>query len=347
MQMNMRRSEQAARHSAQSHDPRAYRTEPGTRVQAGAGIRVPAAAGTNDPQPYRPAADSFGVPCPSPVYRAPNAAMVLSTSGGLGASTFAALLAQSLHGLHDDRDCVLVDADLSGGGLDVLLGMESELGVMLNAVTAPLGEVDGEALRRRLTAWDGIDVLSSRPWIAPMPQDWEIAVAVCALAERYDMVIVDAGRAGYSPGRGIPLPLKGAAVILLIELSVHGTVRAQACIEALTGRGNRRATTSQSALAGGYAAGTIAEDDIALVGVVPPAVRTSNRGVLGEDEAAEYLGIDMVCSIHPDARLCAAILEGSGLLKPNRANAKALHAVASWLDARGWAAARPTGSRGR
>ena len=190
--------------------------------------------------PYRSGADSFGVPCPSPVYRAPNAAIVLSASGGLGTSTFAALLAQTLHGLYDDRDFALVDADLSGGGLDVLLGMESELGVLLNAVTAPLGEVDGAALRRRLTTWDGVDVLSSRPWICPMPQDWEIAVTVCALAEMYDMVVVDAGRAGYSPGEAIPLPLKGSAMILLIELSVLGKVRAQACIEALTGRGSRR-----------------------------------------------------------------------------------------------------------
>lgn len=290
--------------------------------------------------PYRSGADSFGVPCPSPVYRAPNAAIVLSASGGLGTSTFAALLAQTLHGLYDDRDFALVDADLSGGGLDVLLGMESELGVLLNAVTAPLGEVDGAALRRRLTTWDGVDVLSSRPWICPMPQDWEIAVTVCALAEMYDMVVVDAGRAGYPPGEAIPLPLKGSAMILLIELSVLGTVRAQACIEALTGRGSRRSSDHRAALANRAASGTVTEDDIALVGVLPPTA----RGVIGVDEAAEYLGIDVLCSIQPDARLCAAILEGTGLLKPNRANAKALRTVASWLDARRAGSARPTGS---
>lgn len=294
--------------------------------------------------PYRSGADSFGVPCPSPVYRAPNAAIVLSASGGLGTSTFAALLAQTLHGLYDDRDCALVDADLSGGGLDVLLGMESELGVLLNAVTAPLGEVDGAALRRRLTAWDGVDVLSSRPWICPMPQDWEIAVTVCALAEMYDMVVVDAGRAGYSPGEAIPLPLKGSAMILLVELSVLGTVRAQACIEALTGRGSRRSSDHRAALANRTASGTVTEDDIALVGVLPLTARASARGVIGVDEAAEYLGIDVLCSIQPDARLCAAILEGTGLLKPNRANMKALRTVASWLDARRAGSARPTGS---
>ena len=60
--------------------------------------------------------------------------------------------------------------------------------------------------------------------------------------------------------------------------------------------------------------------------------------------AAEYLGIDVLCSIQPDTRLCAAILEGTGLLKPNRANAKALRTVASWLDARRTGSARPAGS---
>lgn len=271
--------------------------------------------------------------CPPPTYRAPNAVMVLSASGGLGASTFSALLARTLR---DGRDCALVDADTAGGGLDILLGMESDLGVLLNAVAAPLGEVDGGALRRRLAIWDGVGVLSSRPWIDPMPQDWEIAVAVCALAEAYDIVVVDVGRARYAPGHAITLPLEGAAVILLVELSVLGTARAQACIEALTGSGSRMTPDGRHRLPRGRQgeAGTVSGDDIALVGVRPAAARTSARGVLDADAAAEYLGIDMLGTIRPDARLCAAVLEGTGLLKPNRANAKALRAVASWLDSR-------------
>ncbi len=266
-------------------------------------------AGTNNPRAYQTGAEPFAASCPLPVYRAPNAVMVLSASGGL-------------------------DADISGGCLDILLGMESDLGVLLNAVTAPLGEVDGVALRRRLATWDGVGILSSRPWIAPMPQDWEIAVTVCALADMYDTVVVDAGRAGYTPGQALPLPIKGAAIILLVELSVLGTARAHACIEALTGRGSRRSPDGQVTRVSRSTEGTVCEDDIALVGVLPPAVRATDRGVVGAQEAAEYLGIDMVCSIRPDTRLCAAALEGAGALKPNRANAKALRAMVSWLDTR-------------
>ena len=301
--INIHQSQQAIRHRAETNNPRAYQT----------------------------GAEPFAASCPLPVYRAPNAVMVLSASGGLGASTFAALLARTLH---DSRDCALVDADISGGCLDILLGMESELGVLLNAVTAPLGEVDGVALRRRLTTWDGVGILSSRPWIAPIPQDWEIAVTVCALADMYDTVVVDAGRAGYTPGQVLPLPIKGAAIILLVELSVLGTARAHACIEALTGRGSRRSPDDQVTRVSRSTEGTVCEDDIALVGVLPPAVRATDRGVVGAQEAAEYLGIDMVCNIRPDTRLCAAALEGAGALKPNRANAKALRAMVSWLDAR-------------
>lgn len=59
--------------------------------------------------------------------------------------------------------CVLVDADLQGGGLDVLLGVENEDGSRLGEISAPLGTIDGKALLRELPVWDGVPLLSCDP----------------------------------------------------------------------------------------------------------------------------------------------------------------------------------------
>lgn len=83
-------------------------------------------------------------PEPAPL----NVVVVGSAVAGVGASTLAALLAREL----TERGCksVLVDADLNGGGLDVLLGVEDEDGSRFGDISAPLGKVDGKALLREL-----------------------------------------------------------------------------------------------------------------------------------------------------------------------------------------------------
>lgn len=88
--------------------------------------------------------------------------VVGSAVAGVGASTLAALLAREL----TERGCksVLVDADLNGGGLDVLLGVEDEDGSRFGDISAPLGKVDGKALLRELPVWDGVPLLACNPW---------------------------------------------------------------------------------------------------------------------------------------------------------------------------------------
>ena len=91
-----------------------------------------------------------------------NVVIVDSVVAGVGASTLAAILARELN--ERGLKCVLVDADLQGGGLDVLLGMENEDGSRLGEISAPLGIIDGKALLRELPVWDGVPLLSCDPW---------------------------------------------------------------------------------------------------------------------------------------------------------------------------------------
>ena len=86
-----------------------------------------------------------------------NVVIVDSVVAGVGASTLAAILARELN--ERGLKCVLVDADLQGGGLDVLLGVENEDGSRLGEISAPLGTIDGKALLRELPVWDGVPLL--------------------------------------------------------------------------------------------------------------------------------------------------------------------------------------------
>ena len=49
-------------------------------------------------------------------------------------------------------------------------------------------------------------------------------------------------------------------------------------------------------------------------------------------EAAEYLDCDITAVIKPDAKLCSELLEGLGLRKPNRTNAKAIATLADLIQ---------------
>ena len=78
-----------------------------------------------------------------------NVITLSGASGGAGTTTLAAMLTREL--AKRENECAIVDADVraGGGGLDVLLGIEHESGSRWHDIHAPLGELDGEALRRR------------------------------------------------------------------------------------------------------------------------------------------------------------------------------------------------------
>ncbi|WP_244609300.1 AAA family ATPase [Bifidobacterium moukalabense] len=230
--------------------------------------------------------------------------MLSSAVAGVGVSTLAAMLARTL--AQRGVKCVLVDADLQGGGLDVLLGIENEDGSRFGDINAPLGKVDGKALLRELPVWDGVPVLSCDPWKVENPQWWEIQACIRSLAQTRRMVIVDA--ASHIGLDGLEDCI-GARHIVVVEMTVLGLARAKALLKS---------------------SGTFDGDDgpsPILVGIGPRGT-IRNRGTTDVAEAEEYLGREIDIVIRPDGRLCSALLEGLGLRKPNTATRKALERLA-------------------
>jgi hypothetical protein len=78
---------------------------------------------------------------------------VLGGHGGVGASSFAAVLAWVAGG-------VLVDLDPVGGGLDVLLGIETVPGARWSGVQVDGGRLDPAAVRSGLPQWGTVPVLA-------------------------------------------------------------------------------------------------------------------------------------------------------------------------------------------
>ena len=241
-----------------------------------------------------------------------NVVIVDSVVAGVGASTLAAILARELN--ERGLKCVLVDADLQGGGLDVLLGVENEDGSRLGEISAPLGTIDGKALLRELTVWDGVPLLSCDPWKTENPQSWEVQACIHALSQVRSVVVVDMGQWN---GLQDLTELRKAIRITVVELTVLGLARAKANLRAHHGSiGEHDAATQEREF---------------LVGVQPRGT-VRDHGTTAIEEAAEYLDCDITAVIKPDAKLCSELLEGLGLRKPNRTNAKAIATLADLIQ---------------
>jgi len=79
---------------------------------------------------------------------------VIAGRGGAGASIFATALAQTA------PDALLIDADPSGGGIDLVLGSEGETGVRWPDLALQGGRLNYAALRDALPQRRGVSVLS-------------------------------------------------------------------------------------------------------------------------------------------------------------------------------------------
>jgi secretion/DNA translocation related CpaE-like protein len=124
--------------------------------------------------------------------RAPVVA-VLGGSGGVGASTLAAALAQ-LSAVRGPSGAALVDADPLGGGIDLLLGAERVQGwrwPRLNAAAGHLGD-----LRSYLPVVDGVSVVSMARGVEIDLAKEPLAAIVSSLRAWHSMVVLDPGRTG-------------------------------------------------------------------------------------------------------------------------------------------------------
>jgi hypothetical protein len=118
---------------------------------------------------------------------------VLGGSGGVGASTFAAVLAWA-------AGAALLDLDAVGGGLDVLLGIERTPGARWSALRLGGGRLDPRLLLEGLPHWYGVPVLAAD--LSPPPA--EGVPEVIAAAAGAGPVVLDVPRA--------PCPVRTAAL---------------------------------------------------------------------------------------------------------------------------------------
>lgn len=267
-----------------------------------------------------------------------NLIVLTSACGGVGTTTLMTLIGLVLKAR--DVGCALMDADLDGGGLSVLLGIEHEPGPSLQDLDAPLGHIEGSALNQELPHWEGMSVLASAPWRGRTPDWWEIEAAALALGESNDVVLVDAGR-----GRVLEeVPsLARMPGIVVAELSVLGMARTKAHLSRLARLAQatgHEAHARGSGLEGTVGAGAgntgntnstagMARGSPVIVGAEPlGAPRRSASDALATAEAIAYLDDDVLGPLRRTPALCADTLAGLGVRAVPRRNRRVVAAIA-------------------
>lgn len=146
---------------------------------------------------------------------------VLGGSGGVGASTLAAALAQV--GAERAEASALIDVDPLGGGLDLLLGAERVGGwrwPRLEAADGRLGD-----LRGYLPVVEGVTLVSMARGPAFDLSREPLAAIVGALRSWHSLVVLDVGRSG-GPAAREALRLAGRQ-LLVVSASVRGVAAAR------------------------------------------------------------------------------------------------------------------------
>lgn len=250
-----------------------------------------------------------------------NGLAFLSASGGVGLSTLVAITAKILS--RRSLTCALVDLDLTGGGMDILVGIEGAPGLRLGQIRAPLGRVDPEALKQELPLWDGIPVLSNDPWNGPPPGWWDVDAALRAMDNFADILLIDAGR-----GEALPdlRSLRGIPTVLAVDMTVLGVARARALMmrDGILASGGSLGKSSPQGQKTGWGGSPV------LIGVLPHSGRASSAVSL--EEATDFLGLPVLSLIRPKASLADSIIAGRGLEKIPRFYQRALHALVEKIE---------------
>ncbi len=147
---------------------------------------------------------------------------VIGGSGGVGASTLAAALAQ-LSADRGNAGAALVDADPLGGGIDLLLGAERVQGwrwPRLNAAEGHLGD-----LRGYLPVVDGVSVVSMARGVDLDLAREPLAAIVSALRAWHSLVVLDPGRSKQPTAReAVRL---SSRQLLVVSAGVRGVAAAR------------------------------------------------------------------------------------------------------------------------
>lgn len=142
-------------------------------------------------------------------------------SGGVGTSsvTVAASLLASKRG----KRVAAVELADSGGGLDLLLGLEATAGVRWDDLANASGEL--EALDKQLVSGEGISVLALGRDSASTPTRGALDAVLRSLGRTQDLVVVDAG-----DGRRLSW-LGDAQPVILVAAHVRGVAAARMVAE--------------------------------------------------------------------------------------------------------------------
>lgn len=199
---------------------------------------------------------------------------VIAGRGGGGASVFSAALASCA------GDALLIDLDSSGGGIDLLVGLENAPGLRWPDLNLQAGRLAWKAVRQALPGRDGVRVLSGSRAFHEIER-----AALSAVAE--------AGRRG------------GATVVLdvprqLNPVSAHALDIADLVVVITSC--DVRGIAASAALAG------VLRTVNPSIGLV---VRGPAPGGLGAREAAQAIGLPLLAAMRPEPGLDQR-LEGGG-----------------------------------
>lgn len=232
---------------------------------------------------------------------------------GIGLSTTLSMLAKYL--ADQDLSVALIDADMDNGGIDVLLGLESDEGRRLQEVEAPLGRCDGNVLKHEILHWDGVDVLAYAPWHGDAPKPWVVEAAIRALADVCDVVIIDigSGAAARKLLENTPM-LSLVPTIFATELSVLSLARLRMHLKRLSEENELFSD----------------EANLTVIGLDPRGL-SSRAAVLNTNEAAEYLETSVSGRVVHNSKLYADIIGGYGIKCIPKSSEEAMKQLYEWL----------------
>jgi len=161
---------------------------------------------------------------------------VVAGSGGAGATTFAAALAQLGSG---EGDTVLLDADPLGPGVDSVLGLEETPGVRWAELAATTGRLGARSLREALPRSGPLGLLTWQRGEGRVRVPPEVAREVLSAARRgHRLVVLDLPRTPDQVGE--ELMARCDLLLVVVRATVTGVAAAARLLERLPDRDRLR-----------------------------------------------------------------------------------------------------------
>ncbi|WP_165962935.1 septum site-determining protein Ssd [Occultella glacieicola] len=200
---------------------------------------------------------------------------VVGARGGVGTSALATALARAC--ADAGLGVALADLDVTGAGVELLLGIEHEGGVRWADLAGGRGAYDAESISVALPVWHGVHVLSA-DWRGGPAPGAETPV-LDALAAAHDVLVLDLARGPAEPGQENAAAFCDV-VLVLATCDVASAAGAQVVARAVTGA------------------------DVRLV------VRGPAPGGLTAEEIAQTCDLPLELTMRPERSLAAAVERG-------------------------------------